>query len=258
MLPGMLHSPHPGLYILAAVVTAAVAIDARAERVSFRTTDGLTIAADWTEPVGAKRGVILALHMYQSDRSAWAPLVAPAQAQGLGVLAIDLRGHGESARQGDADLAERATARDATLFNAMHRDVDAAMGFLKGKGFGPEKIVLIGASVGCSVALHWAAEHPRAPIAGAILLTPGKSYLGVPSITHIAAWGQRSLLIATSNEEAFKGAQALYEASPDRARTVLWKLPQTGIHGTKMFGKVPRVAERLVEWAAIRLGLSVR
>jgi alpha-beta hydrolase superfamily lysophospholipase len=224
-----------------------------AAEVALKTTDGLRLRATWHAPKIGKVGVIIALHMYRSNRRAWAPIVSHAKAKGLGLLMIDLRGHGQSSKQGKKDLSKRVKARDSALFQAMHLDVAAAVAFVKKKGFKENSIVLIGASVGCSVALHYVAKNPTTEIRAGILLTPGKNYLGVPSMKHITSWGKRPLLIASSQEEIVKGARALYGAMKHKSSGVLWQLPQTGIHGTRMFGIVPKFAKRLVDWARARL-----
>ncbi|PCH99767.1 MAG: hypothetical protein COB76_04960 [Alphaproteobacteria bacterium] len=229
----------------------------QAEGLYLKTADKLTIAADWHPPVVdgkavKMKGVIVALHMFRSDRKAWGPMLAPAANRGLGMLVLDLRGHGESSKQGREDLAKRAVARDATLFNAMHQDVAAAVKWLADKKkVAASDIVLFGASVGCSVALDYGARNPD--IRAAVLLTPGKKYLGVDSMKHILGWTGRPVLMVSSEEEADNGAIPLYKASLAPRRVVVMQLPQKKIHGTRMFSKVKRIEERLIEWAVARL-----
>ncbi len=230
--------------------------EAGAAKVTLETSDKVVLEADWTPPQGAKRGVLLLLHMYGSDRTAWAPLLPAAKAEGLGVLAIDLRGHGGSRRQGKADWGPRVTSRDKKLFAAMYKDVEAGMAFLKKAGWPASKVVLIGASVGCSVALHYLHANPKSSVVAAALLTPGKKYLGVDSVTHVQAWAGRPLLMVAGRDEA-DAAQVLYRTLKDRTKAAVLKVRDKGVHGTKMFGKVTRIEARLAEWAAIRLGKVV-
>ncbi|MFT5431940.1 MAG: alpha-beta hydrolase superfamily lysophospholipase [Myxococcota bacterium] len=226
--------------------------DAAPQTLRLKTTDGLTIAADWHAPTGKLKGAIVALHMFKSKRSAWDPMLAPAAEAGFGVLTLDLRGHGQSAKQGKKNLAKRVRARDAALFNAMHLDVAAAVEWLnQEQKIGSERIILFGASVGCSVALDYGARNQT--IGGAVLLTPGKKYLGVDSMAHITKWAGRPVLMVSSKEEADKGAIPLYEATPAPRGSLVMTLPQTQIHGTNMFGKVKKIESRLVQWAALRL-----
>lgn len=228
---------------------------ASAREVSLKTSDGLTLSADWFPPPKEARGVIVALHMYKSNKNAWRPLAEQAHKEKLGLLALDLRGHGKSAKQGNKDLSKGVIARDPALFGAMVEDAAAAMAFLAKKGFGPEKVVMFGASVGCSVALQYAARDAK--LKAAVLLTPGKKYLGIDSMTHITKYGARPLLIVSAREELSVGAKALFGALTVRRQAVLLQLPQKKVHGTRMFGRVPRIEARLAEWAAIQLGKIV-
>ena len=222
--------------------------------VKLKTADGLSLSGRFHPmPKGRQaRGAIVALHMYRGDQAQWAPLISPAHSQGLAVLTLDLRGHGKSRKQGKRDLGKRVAARDSSLFNGMYQDAAAAVDWLgKHQQIGPERVILFGASVGCSVALHYGAMAAKPP-AAAVLLTPGRRYLGVESLAHIDAWAQRPVLMVTSEEEAQKGAKPLYDKARRPHQLLIMTLPQTGIHGTRMF-KLKTIAKRLTEWAALRL-----
>src|SRR5687767_13271715 len=66
-------------------------------RVTFVTSDGVTIGAT-LRPGGDRRApAVILVHQLATDREEWAPVIAKlAEPPGLTVLAIDLRGHGES------------------------------------------------------------------------------------------------------------------------------------------------------------------
>ena len=122
------------------------------------------------------------------------------------MLAIDLRGHGESAPK----LADRVVARDLGLFAAMHQDAIAAVRWLARKH---KRVGIIGASVGCSVALDTARRYPR-EVAALLCMTPGKLYLGLGSVAH----GERIpkaipvALVAHRDEAKMGGATLLDKA----------------------------------------------
>src|SRR5437870_3687266 len=106
--------------------SARAAPDDAGKDVVVATKDGMKLAATlWPGSAPGGAGVVL-LPMYKSDRSAWAPLVPHLRARGLAVLAIDLRGHGGSAKQGSVNLAPRVEKRDPKLFADMHQDAIAA------------------------------------------------------------------------------------------------------------------------------------
>jgi len=242
--------------IILAIFVLLIAFPATAGPVTLRTTDGLRLKADWMAPANKKKGVMVALHMFQNDRHAWRSLMMTAKKKGLGMLAVDLRGHGESKRHKNNDLSKRVVARDPALFMAMHKDVDAALKFLKRKRIHPSRVVLVGASVGCSVALHYAATHPK--IRAGVLLSPGTNYLGIPSLQHITQWGNRPLLMVAPVDEVEKGARPLFSAMLDRTHSIVLAVPQEKVHGTHMFGKVPRLEMRLVEWVQLRVDEALK
>jgi pimeloyl-ACP methyl ester carboxylesterase len=221
-----------------------------AETVTLRTEDGLSIKGSlyFTRQKGAP-GVV-ALHMYQSDRKAWKPVAERFAKAGINLLAIDMRGHGESAIQGEDDLSGKVKARDPELFNAMWKDAIAARDHLVGKGADPNRIGFLGASVGCSVAIEAATRSDKTR--GVCVMTPGKKYLGVDTMARLPDFGDRPMLILSSKEEAGAGASAIAKALETRAELVLYE--KKGVHGTRMFGKVKGVEDRILSWFVNLLG----
>lgn len=230
------------------------------EPLTLVTDDGVELAADWYagHPDGlAQGGAVILLHMYRSDRRAWQPVRDELHRAGLATLALDLRGHGESAALGGAqgaDLAARVAARETAVFQAMDHDVAAAVAWLEAQRFEPRRIGLMGASVGCSVALRAARADPR--LGGVVALSPGTAYLGLDSLADVADWDMRPVMLVSSAEEAEAGARPLHAAliAGDRfrpAQLVIVDGPDgdgADLHGTRMFGKVPRLEQRLADW----------
>jgi len=232
------------------VILCAVPALAAPERVAIETSDGMTLAGDLYLTGNQGAPAVVALHMYRSDRSAWAPVAKPLNDAGIDLLAIDMRGHGDSAVQGDVDLSGRVVKRDATLFNDMFKDALAAMDFLVTRGNDPGRIALLGASVGCSVAIDAAVR--REQVRGVLLMTPGLNYLGVPTVQHIRDYGTRAMLILSSTLEADVGAKAIKQAVGSCCSVVLFE--QQNIHGTRMFGKVEGVERRIADYFKMILG----
>jgi dienelactone hydrolase len=133
----------------------------------------------------------------------------------------------------------------------MVQDVVAAVAFLEARGYARGHIGLMGASVGCSVALAAAVDDPG--LAGVVALTPGTRYLGQDSAAEIAAWDGRPLLLVSSHDEAGGGARPLHDALLARdpwSSADLVLLDHSSIHGTHMFGTVDGVESRLADWWA--------
>ncbi|MEN8152356.1 MAG: alpha/beta hydrolase, partial [Planctomycetota bacterium] len=217
--------------ILAALVVVLLTLPAVAgEDVTFTTADGLKITGT-LYPSGRKGAAgVVALPMYMRQRSSWEPVAAHFTKAGIDFLAIDMRGHGDSAVQDGEDLSRRAKGRDPKLFNAMWQDALAAREFLIGKGADENRIGLLGASVGCSVAIDAASRTEKIP--GVCVMTPGKAYLGVNTMEDLPGYGKRPMLILSSKEEAGGGATAIQEKLGDAAEIVLYDERQ--VHGTLM------------------------
>lgn len=228
-------------------------LSAQGRKVVLTADDGYRITGVLSEAAGAQQGVVL-LHMYRNGKESWQPLIGELVARSITCLAIDMRGHGESRFDpAGTDDWPRVMARDPMLFNAMHRDGEAGVRYLQSAaGIPAGRIGLVGASVGCSVAIHTAVLR-AVPVKAVVVLTPGANYLGVPTLEHIKKWpGQTPLLILSSREEKDRGAVQIHAQLQDRGAT-LRLFAEESIHGTNMFGRVEGVEGLIAGWLGERL-----
>lgn len=240
------------------LVVAIIGLLARAAgahdpiRADYATSDGIQIVGDYWTPIDMSRPapVVILLHMYGSDRKAWLPLVGALEQAGFAILAIDLRGHGDSKLPEDKNLAQQVKDRDPELFRSMYKDVLGAYEWLRAR---PEvdlsRLAMVGASVGCSVALDYAGRDKS--VDALALMTPGKDYLGLDSIKHIKTCAGRSILMLTSQEEKDKGTSDLADSAPGAQVKVY---PEADVHGTQMFGKVAGVDKEIADFLKSRVG----
>jgi len=230
------------------LVLCLLACSVLAERVSFKTEDGVEIVGTWHPTTVKDAPTVICLPMYRNVRGSYKPLVAPFTLLGMNVLAIDLRGHGDSAPA----LKRSVEQRDAKVFNAMHLDVKAAIEFVeRAKGCDRTRIGLIGASVGCSVTIDATRRYPG-DVRAAAILTPGAKYLGVDSLAHIKQWPGTRIFTFVSSEEEKKSAPVMKALDAfDGSNYVV--LPGKGIHGTRMFGKVNEIEQLLANFFASSL-----
>ncbi|MBI5791071.1 MAG: lysophospholipase [Rhodocyclales bacterium] len=122
----------------------------------MRTADGLGLAAQaWLPP--APRALIALVHGIAEHGGRYAWLAAQANAQGIGVVAVDLRGHGRS--PGERSYVER--------FDDYLLDVDALWA-RTGELAQRMPRFLMGHSMGGAIALRWVAQRRQA-MAGLIL-----------------------------------------------------------------------------------------
>lgn len=234
--------------IAAMLVPATPALATGPVAVSLETFDGQRIAGDYYAPLPGKTSapMVILLHMYNSDRTAWKPLIPPLQESGFAILAIDLRGHGQSATD---ETRKRVAQRDPTLFTAMYDDVRAAYDFLAQQdGVDRSRFALVGASVGSSVALHYAVQDRS--VDAIVCLSPGANYLGLDSKADIAKIkGRKIWLVASDAPKERSGVDALVPlANVDR------NLFPGNAHGTHMFGEVAGLEGKIADYLKRNVG----
>ncbi len=221
--------------------------------VHLKTQDGLDLEADWYQGAEGMPGIV-GLHMYPADRTSWKPL-AEKRPPGFHFLAVDLRGYGGSRVQGGKDLSERVKAREPQHFQSMWQDAAAAVKFLRGEAkCDPKRIGIVGASVGCSLAIDTAVRDGK--VAGVACLSPGTNYFGIPSIDHVKSWPAGTPLLLVSPEgEAEGGAKPLAAELKGRSEVEVRTIPGgRELHGTLL---LPKVENRLGKWVECVLGRQI-
>ncbi|MBK9020265.1 MAG: alpha/beta hydrolase [Sulfuritalea sp.] len=122
----------------------------------MRTADGFDLAAQaWLPP--APRALVALVHGIAEHGGRYAWLAAQANAQGVGVVTVDLRGHGNS--PGERSYVER--------FDDYLLDVDVLWARARELAQGMP-LFLMGHSMGGAIALRWVAQR-RQSMAGLIL-----------------------------------------------------------------------------------------
>ncbi len=248
------------------------------EKVALKTADGMDIAGTYW-PLTGEDGkpveggpVLLLVHMEDSTRLAWEPLLPRLAEHRIAAMAIDLRGHGDSRVQGGEDLTLRAVKRDPALHQGMAEDVLAALKWLQEtKKHDPSRIGLVGAGLGAAVSVRVASTlHVKLGVL--VLLTPKMGYAGLD----IEADGHGvpldlDLCIISSIEDMgdIKNKNVLHvlyvferdrmpaphakgtPAGPWRGKQPGNRtLGERGVVGTQMFGKVRQIEAWIAAWIA--------
>ena len=242
-------------FILAGLLAAtALAETPKPQTVTLTTYDGVRIVGDYYAPRADARPAPMAilLHMYRSNRHAFEPLIGPLHEAGFAILAIDMRGHGDSATP---ELEQRVRQRDTQVFLDMVQDVRAAYDFLGGRKGEVDRarFALVGASVGCSVALHYAARDRS--VDAIVCLSPGLNYLGIDSGKDIAQIrGRRILLVSPESER--KSSETLARLAGDKPGVKVRIVPGRH-HGTRMFGVIENIEQDVAEFLQQGVGKPV-
>ncbi len=192
--------------------------------------DQATLVADFY-PAAEPAPVLLLLHMLNSNRSAWEPLIPDLREAGYAILNIDMRGHGASGgtRVWDSTIA----------------DMQGWVGWLAAEGRLSEPgLAVIGGSIGANVALISCAETETC--LGAVALSPGLDYRGVmPESALVDGLADRSaLLVAAQNDSSSSTAirQMFLNAKGD----VTARLYPGRAHGTRLFDSDYASVSRLI------------
>lgn len=167
------------LALLLAAGAAAAAAPAPApkpaQKISFTTADGWTIAALYRAPRRILPVVIL-VHGVGSSKGEWDAFARRLEEQGVGSLALDLRGHKDSTK-GPKGVRTYEDFDSTGEWPRAEADLDAAAAWLTRHKIPRARIAFGGASIGANLASIAAAKRPPTPFL--LLLSPGPDYRGV-------------------------------------------------------------------------------
>ena len=204
-----------------------------AKLITLKTEDGKNIFGKYYRTNSST--IIILLHMLDKDHNSWDKFAEELYLLNYSVIAIDFRGHGKSSGKW-----ENFNIED---FNSMILDVKEAkeFGLLEKKS----NFVIIGASIGANIALNYAATDKE--VKGVALLSPGLDYHGVKIDVATLNYGQRSILLAASEDDKYS-ADTVRELSSKlvgKKKLVMYKAAG---HGTDMFVNEPKLENEIIEW----------
>jgi alpha-beta hydrolase superfamily lysophospholipase len=211
---------------------------AAARTVTFRTDDGLTLSAAWHEPAVRPAPAVILVHMLSRSRRDWDGVAARLASDGIGALAIDLRGHGDS--------PAFAFAPDTPDYTPLVADVAAARRYLGSRSdVLHARIGVLGASLGANLAVLAAAGD--AGVSSLALLSPSLDYRGLRIEAALRKYGRRPALLVASDDDPYAGRSVkdLQKAGGGIREAVL--LSRAG-HGTLMLARDPGLVRTLVDW----------
>jgi len=224
------------------------------EPVELKTVDGWSLKAMFAPSVPGKMTLLL-LHGTGQRKEDWKRLAFPLTRAGYGVMAVDLRGHGDSRVSPSGEELTwkklRAT-RTANDYADMSRDAEAAVAWLAGQGVPEDSIGLIGAEVGGSIAIRYAAVHSKVPLV--VMLSPGMAWQEVLTVNALRALKRPTptpvlMVYSEADKRSSKETPILYafakSAVGDQHATLI-PVPQE--RGTRMLKAQRALIGQIINW----------
>lgn len=211
------------------------------EKIHLTTEDGIDLSGLlWNQEAFVS---VFLIHMMPAAKESWVPLADYLANKGLNVLAIDLRGHGES---GGGDYREFQPEQHYGYF----KDQAAGIAYLKER-YSHTELFLGGASIGANMTIKYMAEHQDVPKGFA--LSAGLDYYGVRAIDDIKNLNeaQKILLVGARDDEQSSGsdcgamAEELFRVAEGVREKIIF---DTGGHGTDMWQAHPELIEDITKF----------
>jgi len=180
--------------LLAAAVNAAAI---KPQREALQTSDGVILVGDLYAQK-QKSPTVIMLHMLGRSRQAFQPLIAPLLAQGLTIINIDLRGHGESIyRKDKSEISYKNFA--ASDWAKLPSDAQTVIADAqKLPGVDGAKLAIIGSSIGANTAAMVSGDsHLKA----LVLLSPGQNYHGLQPEKYLKGLEKPVLMFAGKGDQ---------------------------------------------------------
>ena len=212
------------------------------QRVEFETADNISIVGDYYAPeASSDKGAVL-LHMMPATKESWREFGLKLQMAGFHVLAIDLRGHGDSGGGNYQNFSDKE-------HQASIQDVRGAVKYLEERGVA--EIILGGASIGANLTIKYMADHSE--ISKGFALSAGLDYCGVRAIDDAPKLvANQSMLFVGSQDDGRKSgsncgemAQELFAAATAKKEKIIF---ETGGHGTRLFDSHPDLTDQIISF----------
>lgn len=248
------------LTLVTGFIAALPAPAQTARIVRLTTADDVGISAAFYAAVSNPAPAVILIHSLGQTREEWATFVPMLQHAGFAVLAVDLRGHGESNRrltgQGPQSVDyHKFASRD---FQDMLLDVDTAFNWFTAQpGVDRNRVAIVAASLGANVALRYAAFNED--VAAFLLLSPGMVYQDVRADDVIGKVGHRPLRIVVSRFDgySFESCKRLIELRKQAGETGATNdltVCSGSQHGEAMLTGVKQLPGVCIDWLRQALG----
>ena len=222
------------------LVTMALPVLAESRVVDLQTSDGVILKASYTSP-GRTGPAMLLIHQCNMDRSSWDAISSDLVAGGIHVLALDLRGFGESGGEG-------LSSGFPPLLRKSASDADLAFDYLVAQSdVDTSRIGVGGASCGGMISADLAVRKGNHIKALMLLSSPPSSN----AIQNAANNSELAVFAAATKQDPITpGVASALESMVNGSAnpsSVLRILGGTE-HGLPMFSSNPTLQPELLNW----------
>lgn len=191
--------------------------------------------------------LVILLHSLSSSRWEWKEYPRHLLNAGYAVLAIDMRGHGESVYKGKTlnvwrqfdDASWQKLADDPQVFlDHIAQQPDFNM-------VNTHSVGIIGASLGANVGVNYASKHPQT-VKALVLLSPGLEYHGIETFTPLTHYENPVYFLASSDDAySADSVKRLYKFALGKKKIKIFE--DLG-HGVDMMAKNPDLGKDMRDW----------
>lgn len=212
-------------------------------RVEIVTSDGVKLVGTYSKASQSTRTVIL-LPMIGNPRDSYVPLAEALHGRGIGVLALDLRGQGDSTGTVDGKTLSFATFKDGPSgdWAKLSGDIECAANWLEHHGVARQCLAVVGSSISANAALVFASQHPEIP--QIVLLSPGGEYRGIGALEPASKVKNAVLLMCHSTDPySADSCSTISAILKQSGATLTSERPLGRMHGTTMLDRfsIPHV-----------------
>lgn len=237
------------LLVAAGVLAITPAGAITGQEKTFETKDGVKIVADvYSQSTKQKNPTVVLLHMLGHNRQDYKQLVAVLMKQNFSVIAMDLRGHGQSTEGMNKTKVQQQSftrADWAKLPDDLRRFLEDIQNL---PGVDGKRLALVGASIGGNTSAIVAGEDTR--VKAIVLLSPGLDYHGLQPSTAMKTFKRPAYILAgKADQYAASSSRDLAQMNADTKLEVL----ETKAHGTDLLTTNPELNEKVALWLKEKL-----
>lgn len=206
------------------LVFFTLTFSASAEKVTFKSKDGLPVTADFTQ--GTSSTLIVLFHQAGSSRGEYSTIAPRLNTLGYGTLAVDQRSGGSFDGIINETAKRAAKAGKGDSYLDARPDMEAAIRFAHTRA---AKVVIWGSSYSAALSLVIAGQK-SAKVDGVLSFSPGEYLRGV-SVKQAAHGIQVPTFISSARSETSQWSN-IHQAIPAAVKAIAFKPDGSGRHGS--------------------------